>query len=197
VKRRPWSGGASRQSLLSSPFFQDGFAPVGGSLSLVADGFSRVVALFLAVFFFCWVLEAGLGVVDNSSSGSEFHHCARFSVSSTERLFAYHANVVHTASCSVSSSCHMNHLLRTSSHCCCVGMLPTRYPWRLILPSSGIARGSMYDCAPRPLESSMGSHVSIRCKSLRCTCPPSSNTLKRCRLANPVQKCTPSSSALY
>ena len=55
---------APRQSLPSSPFFHDGFAPAGGSFSSVAAGFPPATTLSFAAFFFCWVLEARLGVVE-------------------------------------------------------------------------------------------------------------------------------------
>jgi hypothetical protein len=64
VKRRPWSGGAPRQSLPSSPFFHACFAPVGGFFSFVVVGFPHVAALSLAALFFCLVLEAGLGAIE-------------------------------------------------------------------------------------------------------------------------------------
>ncbi len=58
MKRLPWSDGAPRHSLSSSPFFHAGL-PVDGSFSLVAAGFPHDAALFLAAFVLCWVLEAG------------------------------------------------------------------------------------------------------------------------------------------
>ena len=63
-KRRPWSGGVPRHSLLSSPFFHASFAPAGISFSPDAVGFPPAVAFSLAAFFFRWVLEEGFGVVE-------------------------------------------------------------------------------------------------------------------------------------
>jgi hypothetical protein len=53
-----------RQSLPSSPFFHVGFAPASNFFSLVAAGFPLALALSLAAFFFCWILEEGFGAVE-------------------------------------------------------------------------------------------------------------------------------------